>query len=122
MPWLLFSTEAEAAEAEAKASDNVRRFVRIVAPERIAEDGSILGIDAASWQPQPAAARTERWAIPEHAATGWAMPMPTPEQIAPVPLGVFLMGVGGEEVESLPQLEGPTPWPPRPREDCSNTQ
>jgi len=108
MSWLLFQTEAEATEAEAKASENVRRFVRVVAPERIAEDGSIIGIDAANWQPQPAAARTERWAVPEPVATGWVMPLPEPEHIAPIPLSVFLLGLGGEQVDSIPpQAEEP---------------
>lgn len=102
--FLLFETEAEAIAAEAKASENVRRFVRLTAPERIAPDGSIYGIDSATWQIQPAAARAEGWAIPEHVAEGWVMPLPLAAEIAPVPLSTFLLGVGGQQVE-IPPLE-----------------
>ena len=101
--FLFYSTEAEAIAAEARATDNMRRAVHAIAPHRIAEDGSIMGVDAATWQVQPMAARTERWAIPREAQSGWVMPLPLPEQITPVPLSMFLMGVGGVEVEISPQ-------------------
>lgn len=108
--FLLFPSEAEAVTAEARATNNVREAVRVVAPHRIADDGSILGVDAASWQVQPAAQRTERWAIPSEAeGGGWVMPLPLPEQIAPVPLEVFLVGVGGQEIDIPPQPEEPAP-------------
>jgi len=104
MAWLFFETEEAAAAAEAKATANVRRYVRSVAPERLADDGSIIGVDAATWQPQPTAARTQRWALPDQVESGWLLPVPTPEHIAPVPVSVFMMGVGGVEVEELPTV------------------
>ena len=97
--FLLFATEAEAIAAEARATDNVRRAIASIAPERLAPDGSIYGINAATWAIEPAAQRTERWAIPAAAAGGWVMPLPGPGEIAPIPVTVFLAGVGGQEVE-----------------------
>lgn len=105
--FLLFFTEAEAIAAEARASDNVRRVIAAIAPERLAPGGSIYGISAATWAIEPAAQRTERWAIPAEAAGGWVMPLPAPEQIAPVPLGAFLAGVGGQEIDMGPQEPAP---------------
>ncbi len=107
MKYRLFPTESEAIAAEARASDNVRRFARMVAPERVAEDGALLGVNAATWRVEPLAGRTERWAVPSQVTSGWVMPLPLEEEIAPVPLSVFLMGVGGEEID-LP------PPPPEP--------
>lgn len=106
--FLLFTTEAEAIAAEAMATSNVREYVRQVQPDRVADDGTLIGINAETWQPQPAAARTERWAVPEEGAAGWLMPLPTAEQIYPVPMSVFMDGLGGQQVE-IPPPPDPTP-------------
>ena len=110
MKYRLFPSEAEAIAAEAKASDNVRRLARIVAPKRVADDGALLGINAATWQVEPLAGKTQRWAIPSQVATGWVIPVPSEDEIAPVPLSVFLLGVGGEEIDLIaPPLPSPDP-------------
>ena len=107
--FLLFTTEAEAIAAEARATSNVREYVRQVQPDRVAEDGTLIGINANTWQPQPAAARTVRWAVPEEGDAGWLMPLPTIEQIYPVPIYIFMDGLAGRQVEIPPQPEEPTP-------------
>lgn len=100
--FLLFPSQAEAIAAEARASDNVRRAIASIAPQRLAPDGTIYGINASTWAIEPAAQRTERWAVPAEAAGGWVMPVPDPAEIAPIPVSVFLAGVGGQEIETLP--------------------
>lgn len=104
MSYLLFATEAEAIAAEARACDNVRRAIAVIAPERLAPDGSIYGINAKTWAIEPAAQRTERWAIPEEVQSGWVMKIPEEQEISPIPLTVFLSGVGGMEIETPPYL------------------
>lgn len=108
MSYLLFASRSEAIAAEARACDNVRRAIAVIAPERLAPDGSIYGISAATWAIQPTAQRTERWAIPEEAAGGWVMRVPDGPEIAPIPLAVFLAGVGGQEVDTLPTEPDPS--------------
>lgn len=97
--YLLFTDEAAAIAGEARARENVLRALASIAPERLPGDGTIYSVSAATWQVIPAAQRTERWAIPEAARGGWIMPVPTEQEIAPIPLAVFLAGVGGELIE-----------------------
>ena len=108
MAWLLFPTEADAVAAELRIQSNVLAFIEQQMPERIGPDGGLIGVNAATGQPDPSAAATTAWAIPQQYQEGWALPAPEPERIAPIPAEAFLDGVGGtpaEDLTPLPEIE-----------------
>ena len=106
MAYVLFNTEQEAQAAEAQAVDNARAFASIHAPERLSADGTLIGFNAASGDLAPDAQHIERWAVPQQYEEGWAWPMPTVEDIDPMPVELFMDGVGGVIVDDV------TPLPP----------
>lgn len=105
MAYVLFSTEQEAQAAEAQAVDNARAFASVHAPERLSADGTLIGFNAASGNLNPDAQHVERWAVPQQYQEGWAWPIPTLKDIDPMPVKLFMYGVGGvivDDVTSLP--------------------
>lgn len=101
MAYLLFPSEEAAVAAEAQIIANCRRFIQQAAPERLSPDGELICINAATGQLDPSAQGVERWASPQQYAEGWAIPMPEPQQIAPMPMEVFAAGVGGTLVDAV---------------------
>ena len=101
MAYVLFSAEQDAQAAEAQAVDNARAFASIHAPERLSPDGTLIGFNAASGDLAPNAQHVERWAVPQQYVEGWAWPIPTFEDIDPMPVELFMDGVGGVEVNSV---------------------
>ena len=106
MAYVLFDTEQEAQAAEAQAVANARAFALIHAPERLSADGTLIGFNAASGNLDPDAQHVERWAVPQQYEEGWAWPIPTVEDIDPMPVESFMDGVGGVIVDDV------TPLPP----------
>lgn len=101
MAYVLFDTEQEALVAEAQAATNVRAYVSVHAPERLSADGTLIGFNAASGNLTPGAQHVKRWAVPQQYQEGWAWPMPTVEDIYPMPVELFIDGVGGTEVSNV---------------------
>lgn len=116
MAYLLFPSEEAAVAAEALITGNCRAFIQQAAPERLSPDGELICVNAATGQLDPSAQGVERWAIPQQYAEGWAIPMPEPQQIAPMPMEVFAAGVGGTLVDGV-TLPQPAPTLERARDD-----
>ena len=106
MAYLLFPSEEAAAAADAQITANCRAFIQKVAPDRLSPDGNLICVNAATGQPDPSAQCVERWAIPQQYDEGWVIPMPEPQQIAPMPMEVFVAGVS-DAVALLPVAEEP---------------
>ena len=107
MTWLIFDTEADAQAAELQIRANVRAFAEQYYPERLSADGGLIGFNAATGELCPDAALTTAWAVPTQYAEGWAIPLPSPEQIHPMLLAQFLLGVKGTEVADVTLLPPP---------------
>lgn len=101
MAYVLFDTEQEALIAEAQAVANAHAFALIHAPERLSADGTLIGFNAASGNLDPDAQHVERWAVPQQYVEGWAWPVPTLKDIHPMPVELFMDGVGGTEVSNV---------------------
>jgi hypothetical protein len=92
MTFVVFATEAEALAAERAIVANVRRLVAVVAPNRIAADGAILGVNLCTGE--VSAARTERWALPVRLADGrYAIAEPDAEFAGTLPMAEIMAGV-----------------------------
>jgi hypothetical protein len=104
MAYVLFDTEQEAQIAEAQAVANARAFALIHAPERLSADGTLIGFNAASGNLDPKAQHVERWAVPQQYQEGWAWPIPTFEDIDPMPVESFMDGVSGVIVDDVTPL------------------
>lgn len=109
MAYLLFKTKQEALEAETQAITNAHAFASVHAPERLSADGTLIGFNAASGNLNPDAQHVERWAVPQQYVEGWAWPIPTFEDIDPMPVELFMDGVGGAEVSNVTPIEEPNP-------------
>lgn len=97
MTHLFFPDQASAIAAVEQIGKNVRAYVAKIYPERLTPDGALRGINAATGQLSSAGVTT-RWAIPEAYQSGWIIPSPTAEQVAPIPLAGVLHDVGGEPI------------------------
>ena len=100
MTYLVFETELEALEAEAKIVQNIREFLTLANSERLTVDGLLLGRDFHT-QEITEQGITTRWAVPVECEEGWAFPKPTSSQVSPIPSNVVLSGVGGIESEYI---------------------
>jgi len=104
MAYVLFSAKQEAQAAEAQAVDNARAFASVHAPERLSANGTLIGFNAASGDLAPNAQHVERWAVPQQYVEGWAWPVPTSEDIDPMPVESFMDGVKGVIVDDVTPL------------------
>mgnify|MGYP006289258409 CR=1 FL=1 len=117
MAWLIFATETDAQAAELQIRANVRAFAEKHVPARLSPDGGLIGINAATGELCPGAALTTAWAIPSHVVEGWAIPLPSPDQIHPMLLAQFLAGVGGIEVADVTPIEPGGTTQPTPEQE-----
>ena len=104
MAYVLFSAKQEAQAAEAQAVDNARAFASVHAPERLSANGTLIGFNAASGDLAPNAQHVERWAVPQQYVEGWAWPVPTGDDINPMPVELFMDGVSGLIVDDVTPL------------------
>jgi hypothetical protein len=105
---------------DAAIFDNFREQIRAVDPEAVADDGTLIGRNAATGELEPNATRTTGWAgSGSPAVQGFVMPVPEDEalQITP-PEGVIvteqfnpwptLLRIGDGEAPPLPEWVQPT--------------
>lgn len=104
MAYIVFATENDAKAAERQAVANVRAFAKSYAPERLADDDSLICFNAATGKLDPSAERTRQWAIPQQYAEGWAFPVPKASDITPMPVDLFMDKLSGLIVDSVTPL------------------
>lgn len=104
MAYIVFATKEDAEAAERQAVANVRAFAESYVPERLADDNSLICFNAATKQLDPSAERTRRWAVPQQYVEGWAFPVPSASEIAPMPVDLFMIGVDGLIVDDITPL------------------
>jgi hypothetical protein len=82
--FLVFSTQAEALDAEAKISNRARELY-VAFGYGVDEHGAVIGKNAASGELEPEAQRTQRFAVPAQRLDGaWVLPHPDSQPAADV--------------------------------------
>lgn len=82
--FLVFPTQAEALDAEAKISNRARELY-VAFGYGVDEHGAVIGKNAASGELEPEAQRTQRFAVPAQRLDGaWVLPHPDSQPAADV--------------------------------------
>jgi hypothetical protein len=105
MSYYIFNTEQEALDAENLICSNIRNYVITLSPDLVTLNGEIRSRSAKTRELTDAV--TSRWAVPRITNDGkWAFPVPTQQEIYPVPLDNVLIDITA--------IQEPEPvWPPQ---------